>query len=82
MIKSLVELLLLGQSYIISAIFWINLYMNKNHSFIGSNVALITPMFIDGAVDYEALNHLIDFHIQNSFQHLLEINFSKVEKIE
>ena len=37
--------------------------MNNNHSFVGSNVALITPMFADGSVDYNALNHLIDFHI-------------------
>ncbi|MDB0021810.1 4-hydroxy-tetrahydrodipicolinate synthase [Candidatus Pseudothioglobus singularis] len=37
--------------------------MNKNHSFVGSNVALITPMFDDGSVDYESLNNLIDFHI-------------------
>ena len=40
-----------------------NHFMNKNHSFIGSNVALITPMFDDGAVDYKSLNNLIDFHI-------------------
>jgi len=37
--------------------------MNNNHSFVGSSVALITPMFDDGSVDYESLNHLIDFHI-------------------
>jgi len=37
--------------------------MNKNHSYVGSNVALITPMFDDGSVDYESLNKLIDFHI-------------------
>jgi 4-hydroxy-tetrahydrodipicolinate synthase len=37
--------------------------MIKNHSFVGSNVALITPMFVDGSVDYESLNSLIDFHI-------------------
>ena len=37
--------------------------MIKNHSFVGSNVALITPMFSDGRVDYESLNNLIDFHI-------------------
>ena len=37
--------------------------MKNNHSFIGSSVALITPMFDDGVVDYEALNKLIDFHI-------------------
>ena len=37
--------------------------MNKNHSFLGSNVALITPMLDDGSVDYESLNNLIEFHI-------------------
>ena len=36
--------------------------MNKNHSFVGSNVALITPMLDDGSVDYESLNNLIEFH--------------------
>ena len=29
----------------------------------GSLVALITPMFDDGRVDYETLKHLIDWHI-------------------
>ena len=47
--------------------------MNKNHSFIGSNVALITPMFIDGAVDYEALNHLIDFHIDSGTSSIVSV---------
>ena len=37
--------------------------MTIKHSYKGSNVALITPMFGDGAVDYDALNNLIDFHI-------------------
>ena len=37
--------------------------MSIKHSYKGSNVALITPMFDDGAVDYDALNNLIDFHI-------------------
>ena len=37
--------------------------MNNNHSFLGSSVALITPMFDDGAIDYVALDNLIDFHI-------------------
>ena len=37
--------------------------MKNKHSFIGSSVALITPMFDDGVVDYDALNQLIDFHI-------------------
>ena len=38
--------------------------MTIKHSFKGSNVALITPMFDDGVVDYESLNNLIDFHIE------------------
>ena len=37
--------------------------MNNNRSFVGSNVALITPMFDDGEVDYVSLENLIDFHI-------------------
>jgi len=37
--------------------------MNNNHSFLGSSVALITPMFDDGVIDYDALDNLIDFHI-------------------
>ena len=37
--------------------------MNSNHSFLGSSVALITPMFDDGEVDYASLENLIDFHI-------------------
>ena len=37
--------------------------MNNNRSFVGSNVALITPMFNDGEVDYASLENLIDFHI-------------------
>ena len=47
--------------------------MNKNHSFIGSNVALITPMFSDGAVDYEALDHLIDFHIDSGTSSIVSV---------
>ncbi|NDV14132.1 4-hydroxy-tetrahydrodipicolinate synthase [Crenobacter caeni] len=31
----------------------------------GSLVALVTPMFEDGRVDFEALNRLVDFHIEN-----------------
>jgi 4-hydroxy-tetrahydrodipicolinate synthase len=38
--------------------------MTIKHSYKGSNVALITPMFDDGAVDYDSLNNLIDFHIE------------------
>jgi len=47
--------------------------MNKNHSFIGSNVALITPMLDDGAVDYDALNHLIDFHIDSGTSSIVSV---------
>ena len=47
--------------------------MNKNHSFIGSNVALITPMFADGSVDYEALDHLIDFHIDSGTSSIVSV---------
>ncbi|WP_293764069.1 4-hydroxy-tetrahydrodipicolinate synthase [uncultured Aquitalea sp.] len=31
----------------------------------GSLVALVTPMFEDGRVDFESLNRLVDFHIDN-----------------
>jgi 4-hydroxy-tetrahydrodipicolinate synthase len=50
--------------------------MNKNHSFIGSNVALVTPMFADGAVDYEALNNLIDFHIDSGTSSIVSVGTS------
>jgi len=33
--------------------------------FEGSIVALITPMNSHGEVDYEALNRLVDFHVQS-----------------
>jgi len=47
--------------------------MNSNHSFIGSSVALITPMFTDGSVDYDALNHLIDFHIDSGTSSIISV---------
>jgi 4-hydroxy-tetrahydrodipicolinate synthase len=47
--------------------------MNNNHSFVGSNVALITPMCDDGAVDYDALNHLIDFHIDSGTSSIVSV---------
>ncbi|KZE26098.1 dihydrodipicolinate synthase [Crenobacter luteus] len=31
----------------------------------GSQVALVTPMFDDGRVDFESLKRLVEFHIQN-----------------
>lgn len=33
--------------------------------FRGSMVALVTPMFADGSVDYESLAGLVDFHVEN-----------------
>ena len=47
--------------------------MNNKHSFIGSNVALITPMFVDGSVDYQALNQLIDFHIDSGTSSIVSV---------
>ncbi len=37
--------------------------MRLNHSLTGSMVALITPMFADGSVDFAALESLVEFHI-------------------
>lgn len=33
--------------------------------FRGSMVALVTPMFVDGSLDYESLAGLVEFHIEN-----------------
>jgi 4-hydroxy-tetrahydrodipicolinate synthase len=33
--------------------------------FHGSMVALVTPMHEDGSLDYESLDHLVEFHIEN-----------------
>jgi 4-hydroxy-tetrahydrodipicolinate synthase len=32
--------------------------------FQGSMVALVTPMHRDGAIDYESLSYLVEFHIE------------------
>lgn len=37
----------------------------KKLIFTGSGVALVTPMKQDGAVDYDALDRLVDFHLKN-----------------
>ena len=47
--------------------------MNNNHSFVGSSVALITPMFDDGEVDYDTLNNLIDFHIDSGTSSIVSV---------
>ena len=33
--------------------------------FRGSMVALVTPMFADGSVDFDSLSKLVDFHVDN-----------------
>jgi 4-hydroxy-tetrahydrodipicolinate synthase len=33
--------------------------------FHGSMVAIVTPMRVDGSVDYEVLRHLVEFHIEH-----------------
>src|ERR1041384_5381410 len=35
------------------------------HMFSGSIVALVTPMQTDGAVDFAAMERLVDFHVDN-----------------
>lgn len=37
----------------------------KKHIFTGSGVAIVTPMFDDGSINYEMLGKLIDFQIEN-----------------
>lgn len=39
--------------------------MHIKHPLTGAMVALITPMFEDGSVDFDALANLVEFHIQS-----------------
>ena len=41
--------------------------------FEGSNVALVTPMDADGAVDFPALDALIEWHIESGTQGLVAV---------
>jgi len=41
--------------------------------FHGSMVALVTPMTADGAVDYDALSQLIEFHINNKTDAIISV---------
>lgn len=41
--------------------------------FSGSIVALVTPMHDDGGVDYQALEKLVEFHIQNNTQAIVSV---------
>jgi len=41
--------------------------------FHGSMVALVTPMFEDGSLDFEALDRLIEFHIENKTDAIIAV---------
>ena len=41
--------------------------------FQGSMVALVTPMLEDGAVDYDALKRLVDFHVDNGTDAIISV---------
>lgn len=45
--------------------------MSKKLIFQGSGVALVTPMFDDGSINYEKLYELIDFHIASKTDALI-----------
>jgi 4-hydroxy-tetrahydrodipicolinate synthase len=44
--------------------------------FTGSMVALVTPMHIDGSVDYQALERLVEFHIENKTDAIVSVGTS------
>ncbi len=41
--------------------------------FHGSMVALVTPMQVDGSLDYEALERLVEFHIENGTDAMISV---------
>lgn len=41
--------------------------------FHGSMVALVTPMFEDGSVDYNALTQLVEFHVENGTDAIVSV---------
>ena len=41
--------------------------------FRGSMVAIVTPMKADGALDYEALARLVEFHIENGTDAIIAV---------
>jgi 4-hydroxy-tetrahydrodipicolinate synthase len=43
------------------------------HMFTGSFVALITPMYENGQIDYPSLEKLVDFHIQNGSHGIVSV---------
>lgn len=44
--------------------------------FTGSMVALVTPMHVDGSVDYPALERLVEFHIENQTDAIVSVGTS------
>jgi 4-hydroxy-tetrahydrodipicolinate synthase len=44
--------------------------------FTGSMVALVTPMHVDGCVDYPALERLVEFHIENQTDAIVSVGTS------
>lgn len=44
--------------------------------FTGSMVALVTPMQVDGSVDYPALERLVEFHIENQTDAIVSVGTS------
>ncbi len=47
--------------------------MRINHSLTGSMVALITPMFDDGSVDFASLEALVEFHIESGTKAIISM---------
>ena len=42
----------------------------------GSIVAIVTPMFDDGRIDYDSLKKLIDFHVQEGTDSIVIVGTS------
>jgi 4-hydroxy-tetrahydrodipicolinate synthase len=47
--------------------------MRIEHPLTGAMVALITPMFEDGSVDFDALANLVEFHIKNGTKAIISM---------
>jgi len=47
--------------------------MRINHPLTGSMVALITPMFADGSIDFDALESLVEFHINSGTKAIISM---------
>jgi 4-hydroxy-tetrahydrodipicolinate synthase len=54
------------------SVFFLDIYI----MFAGSMVALVTPMQVDGSVDYPALERLVEFHIENQTDAIISVGTS------